>query len=123
MHVMAGAAQGGAENIFLESVLALTDAPIDQFVVTRPNNQYRLDQFRAKNVALATASFNKWLRFSTRHVIDEAIRLTRGEDYYVQQRRRYVGERAFDDRPDPPLPWALRVQELDDELDPEGILI
>ncbi len=74
MHVMAGAAQGGAENIFLESVLALTEAPVDQFVVTRPNNQYRLDQFRAKNVAVATASFNKWVRFSTRQVINQAIR-------------------------------------------------
>lgn len=74
MHVMAGAAQGGAENIFLESVLALTEAPIDQFVVTRPNNQYRLDQFHTKNVAVATASFNKWARFSTRQIINQARR-------------------------------------------------
>ena len=42
MHVMAGAAEGGAENIMLESVLALAETGIDQHVVTRDNNQNRL---------------------------------------------------------------------------------
>lgn len=34
--------------------------------------------------------------------IDEAIALAPGEDYFVEQRRRFTGERAFDDRPAPP---------------------
>lgn len=37
-------------------------------------------------------------------VIDEAIALAPGERYFREQRRRYTGERAADDRPDPP-PW------------------
>lgn len=72
---------------------------------------------------LAEVLFVRGDRDGALRMIDEAIRLTRGEDYYVQQRRRYVGERAFDDRPAPPLPWALRERELLDELDPDGILI
>lgn len=35
-------------------------------------------------------------------VIEEAIDLTGGERYFVEQRRRFVGERDPDDRPDPP---------------------
>ena len=72
---------------------------------------------------LAEVLFVRGDRDGALRIIDEAIRITRGEDYYVQQRRRYVGERAFDDRPAPPLPWHLRARELLDELDPEGILI
>lgn len=72
---------------------------------------------------LAEVLFVRGDRDGALRMIDQAIRLTRGEDYYVQQRRRFVGERAFDDRPAPPLPWALRERELLDELDPDGILI
>lgn len=35
-------------------------------------------------------------------VIDEAIELSGGERYFVEQRRRFVGERDPDDRPEPP---------------------
>lgn len=40
-------------------------------------------------------------------VIDEAIELTGGDRYYLEQRRRFVGERDRDDRPEPPIgnPW------------------
>ena len=42
-------------------------------------------------------------------VIDEAIVLADGEAYFVEQRRRFTGERAADDRPEPPFaPWFLR---------------
>ena len=45
-------------------------------------------------------------------VIDEAIGLTDGEAYFVEQRRRFTGERAADDRPEPPYaPWMLRRPE------------
>lgn len=42
-------------------------------------------------------------------VIDEAIALANGEVYFVEQRRRFTGERDADDRPEPPfVPWFLR---------------
>lgn len=37
--------------------------------------------------------------------IDEAIALAPGESYFREQRRRYTGERAAQDRPAPPGPW------------------
>jgi len=41
--------------------------------------------------------------------IDEAIELSGGEPYFVEQRRRFIGERAPDDRPaPPPRPWLGR---------------
>ncbi len=73
MHVMAGAPQGGAENIFLESVLALAQARLSQYVVTRPDNTYRLDQLRANNIPLSTASFDRIARWSTHRTLRKAI--------------------------------------------------
>lgn len=44
-------------------------------------------------------------------VIEEAIELNYSESYFQEQRRRFTGERAPDDRPAPPqLPWPLRKQ-------------
>jgi membrane associated rhomboid family serine protease len=40
-------------------------------------------------------------------VIDEAIFLAGTEVYFREQRRRFTGERAADDRPDPPTSWIL----------------
>ena len=41
--------------------------------------------------------------------IDEAILIARDEPYFREQRKRFTGERAVDDRPDAPaLPWILR---------------
>ncbi len=44
-------------------------------------------------------------------VIDEAIHLAGGEIYFHEQRRRFTGERAADDRPDPPTRWVVPVPE------------
>lgn len=73
MHVMAGAAEGGAENIMLESVLALAGAGHTQHVVTRPDNTFRIDQFTNAGLTVDTASFNPGWPFPTRKVIDTAI--------------------------------------------------
>ena len=44
-------------------------------------------------------------------VIDEAIVLTGGEEYFREQRLRFTGARGKDDRPAPPsLPWSFRRQ-------------
>jgi glycosyltransferase involved in cell wall biosynthesis len=71
---MAGAAEGGAENIMLESVLALQEHDgIEQFVVTRDNNAFRLESFNAAGIGTASASFDKLFKFKTRAVLKKAI--------------------------------------------------
>ena len=47
-------------------------------------------------------------------VIDEAILLAGSEVYFREQRRRFTGERAADDRPDPPTMWIRPEPESDD---------
>ncbi len=57
-------------------------------------------------------------------VIDEAIRISSGEWYYVEQRKRFTGERDFEDRPEPPyLPWPLRERALEQMYPDPGIVI
>ncbi len=73
MHVMAGAPTGGAENIFLESVLALHDAGLDQFVVTRKNNTFRLRSLAERGIPTVTASFTTWWPMPTHAAIKGAI--------------------------------------------------
>ena len=74
LHLMAGAREGGAENIMLESVLALAEAGVPQAVVTRPDNEFRIAKMRAAGVEVATASFNRAWPFPTHAVINRAIR-------------------------------------------------
>lgn len=73
MHIMAGAAEGGAENIMLESVCALAEAGLEQFVITRTNNTFRLNQFAEAGIGYATCSFNLRWPFPTRAKIKDAI--------------------------------------------------
>jgi hypothetical protein len=42
--------------------------------------------------------------------IDEAISRAPGELYYREQRRRFLGERDRDDRPEPSLPWETEPE-------------
>jgi glycosyltransferase involved in cell wall biosynthesis len=73
MHVMAGAEEGGAENIMLESVLALAEAGHVQHVVTRPDNAFRAEKFTAAGIGVDTASFNPSWPFPTRKTISGSI--------------------------------------------------
>jgi glycosyltransferase involved in cell wall biosynthesis len=73
MHVMAGAKEGGAENIMLESVLALAGAGVPQAVVTRADNTFRLKAFRDAGIDVATAGFNRLWPFPTRAALSETI--------------------------------------------------
>lgn len=73
MHVMAGADEGGAENIMLESVLALAEAGHAQHVVTRPGNTFRTAKFAGAGIGVDTASFNPSWPFPTRRILGEAI--------------------------------------------------
>ncbi len=72
---------------------------------------------------LAEVLFVRGERDAALRVIDEAIRITRGVDYYVQQRRRFTGERAIDDRPPPPMPWPQRERGSGDDFEAPGMLI
>ncbi len=75
LHVMAGAREGGAENIMLESVLALQEVEtITQCVVTRPDNAFRIRSFQRAGIDVHTASFNKMFKGPTKRVLDRAIR-------------------------------------------------
>jgi hypothetical protein len=73
MHVMAGAQEGGAENIMLESVLALAEAGHEQHVVTRADNTFRLEKFAAAGIGLTTVSFNRLLAWTTQGALERAI--------------------------------------------------
>ncbi len=73
MHVMAGADTGGAENIFLESVVGLADAGVDQYVVTRPNNDFRLQTFGKLSIPVSVANFHTYLRGATNKAIASSI--------------------------------------------------
>ncbi len=73
MHVMAGADEGGAENIMLESVLALADTGTVQHVVTRPGNAFRIAKFREARIGVDIATFNTSWPFPTRNVLARAI--------------------------------------------------
>jgi len=77
MHVMAGAPEGGAENIMLESVLALAETELEQHVVTRPDNAFRIRRFREAGIGVDVAAFNNTWPFPTRRVLGEAIRTFR----------------------------------------------
>jgi glycosyltransferase involved in cell wall biosynthesis len=74
LHVMAGAKEGGAENIMLESVLALAQAGFDQAVVTRGDNEFRLGKFNAAGIRTATADFNRLWPFPTNAAISRMLR-------------------------------------------------
>ena len=73
LHVMAGAKEGGAENIMLESVLALAEAGVEQHVVTRSENEFRLSEFEKAGIGTTRASFNKAWPFPTRSRLKKAI--------------------------------------------------
>lgn len=74
LHVMAGAKEGGAENIMLESVLALAQAGVAQAVVTRPDNDFRIRKFRDAGIRVETAGFSKLWPFPTRAAIAKTMR-------------------------------------------------
>lgn len=74
MHVMAGAREGGAENIMLESVLALAQAGVSQAVVTRPDNEFRIRKFRDAGIRAETANFNRLWPFPTSAAIAKVMK-------------------------------------------------
>jgi hypothetical protein len=74
LHVMAGAKEGGAENIMLESVLALAQAGVEQAVVTRPDNEFRIRKFRDAGIRVETAGFSRLWPFPTHAAIAKVMK-------------------------------------------------
>ena len=72
LHVIAGAKEGGAESIMVDSVQALAEAGVDQFVVSRGHNLARLASFAEAGVPYAVASFDKVWRDPTKDAIRAA---------------------------------------------------
>lgn len=86
------ATEGGASPAGLELAVALADRAAHNTGRMLPGI---LD-------TLAEALFQRGDALAAVLVIEEAIRLDPREPYYREQRRRFLGERARDDRPPPP---------------------
>ncbi len=75
LHVMAGAKQGGAENIMLESVLALqSHKDIEQAVLTRSDNKFRIEQFEKSGIKTKTANFDRLIKWPTKRALNNLIK-------------------------------------------------
>jgi hypothetical protein len=67
---------------------------------------------------LAEAQFQAGRTDDALETIDEAIALAPAEPYFVEQRRRFTGERAPDDRPAPPADARPAPLPDDEGIDP-----
>jgi len=86
------ATEGEPSPISLDLAVALADRAV---ISTGRQNPNILD-------TLAEAFFRTGDMISALVTIEEAIRLAPEEPYFYEQRRRFIGERAADDRPMPP---------------------
>jgi membrane associated rhomboid family serine protease len=102
------ATDGGASPLGLEFAVALADRAV---VSTGGMHPGILD-------TLAEALFQSGNRLGALLTIDEAIRLMPNEVYFIEQRRRFTGERAADDRPPPPGSEAEGAPPFDEEFEP-----
>ena len=74
LHVMASAPDGGAEMTMLDSVLALASVDgLSQYIVTRPNNDWRLQKFSEAGIAYATTGLNPSLPTLSRYKLARVI--------------------------------------------------
>lgn len=72
LQVMSGAGVGGIETFFFDAVEALNEAGLAQFIVCRPGAIHRIGRLRALGIPFATASFGKWLPWTTHRVLAKA---------------------------------------------------
>jgi membrane associated rhomboid family serine protease len=108
------ATEGGATPQDLTLAVALADRAVENTGRQLPG---LLD-------TLAEALFQSGDRLGALVTIDEAIRLDPRERYFIEQRRRFTGERAENDRPPPPGSEPLRDEPFDPEpIDPEAPIL
>jgi hypothetical protein len=105
------ATDSGASPLGLELAVALADRAV---VSTGAMNPGILD-------TLAEALFQSGNRLGALLTIDEAIRLMPNEVYFIEQRRRFTGERPADDRPPPPGSKAEGENPFDQDLEMQPI--
>lgn len=74
LHVIAGAATGGAEIFFLDAACALHEAGFPQAVVTRSNSHHRLAELAKRDIPVRHASFNRLWRWTTDGAIESTIK-------------------------------------------------
>jgi membrane associated rhomboid family serine protease len=101
------ATDGGASPLGLELAVALADRAVESTGRMHPGI---LD-------TLAEALFQTGNRIGALLTIDEAIRLMPNEDYFMEQRRRFTGERPADDRPPPPGSESNDAPPFDEEFE------
>lgn len=73
LQIMAGASVGGAETFFVDAIRGLHDLGHKQYVITRDNNPYKIEQIKQRNIPYDIASFNTWMPWSTKAKIKHAI--------------------------------------------------
>jgi membrane associated rhomboid family serine protease len=105
------ATDGGASPLGLELAVALADRAV---VSTGGMHPGILD-------TLAEALFQSGNRLGALLTIDEAIRLMPNEVYFIEQRRRFTGERPADDRPPPPGSKIEGENPFDQDLEMQPI--
>lgn len=74
LHAMAGDSVGGAETFFVDAIKALHETEHEQRVITRYNNDYKVEQIQKRNIPLSKASFNPYWRFPTTKAIKSAVK-------------------------------------------------
>ncbi len=73
LHAMAGAPVGGAETFFVDAVEAIDEARLEQFVITRDNNEHKTDVIKRLNIPLKTTGFGRRWKWPTRRALQHAI--------------------------------------------------
>lgn len=99
LHVMAGAAEGGAETMMVDSALALAEAGLPQHVLTRADNPHRLERLRDAKIDVTTASFDKLWRMPTAAALQYCIEQLRPDVlHFWMGRAGSYAPRAWADR-------------------------
>ncbi len=70
---MAGDDNGGAETFFLDAIKAVAETEHMQSVITRANNDYKVDQIKQRNIPLKEAVFSNFFRYPTQKIIKNTI--------------------------------------------------
>lgn len=70
---MAGADVGGAETFFVDAVQALAETDCEQRVITRANNDHKINVIKGLNIPLREASFSRITPFTTKRIIKKEI--------------------------------------------------
>ena len=73
LHLIAGAAHGGAETFAIDAILALKERGVEQFVLCRPHDNF-LRPLREAGILYETLTFSRWKKWWEREVIRRRIK-------------------------------------------------